>query len=106
MLLPAVTEFSAAAAPAAYAAAAVHLGWAAPGETEAAAVAALIAGFWRLNAALAVPTPERYGIDRERYRSLRPTMARQALASGTPGNNPRIPDLEEIIALYDRAWSA
>ena len=108
MLLPAVTEFSAASAPAAYAAAAMHLGWAAPGETETAAVAVakLIAGFWRLNAALKVPTPEQYGIDRERYRSLRPVMARQALASGTPGNNPRNPDLEEIIALYDRAWSS
>jgi alcohol dehydrogenase class IV len=32
-------------------------------------------------------------------------MAEQALASGSPGNNPRIPDADEIVALYDRVWA-
>ena len=106
MLLPAVTEFSADAAPDAYAAAAVHLGWAASGDPTAIAVGKLIDGFWRLNAALQVPTPEQYGIDKDRYHAMRPTMAKQALASGTPGNNPRVPDAEQIMALYDRAWGS
>ncbi len=106
MLLPAVTEFSAAWAPDAYAAAAVHLGWATPEASQGAALETLIAGFWRLNEVLQVPTPQGYGIDIARYRELRPTMAAQALASGTPGNNPRVPSAEEIISLYDRAWSA
>jgi hypothetical protein len=31
-------------------------------------------------------------------------MARQAIASGSPGNNPRVPTEEEITALYRRAY--
>jgi len=33
-------------------------------------------------------------------------MAEQALASGSPGNNPRIPTQDEIVTLYERAWTA
>jgi alcohol dehydrogenase class IV len=33
-------------------------------------------------------------------------MADQALASGSPGNNPRVPDKAEIVALYREAWEA
>jgi alcohol dehydrogenase class IV len=29
-------------------------------------------------------------------------MANQALASGSPGNNPRIPDAKDIIELYKK----
>jgi hypothetical protein len=50
------------------------------------------------------PTPKAYGIDVAAYRRLLPEMARQALASGTPLNNPRIPSEAEIIALYETAW--
>ena len=32
-------------------------------------------------------------------------MARQALASGSPANNPRIPSKDEIIALYQEVWT-
>jgi hypothetical protein len=31
-------------------------------------------------------------------------MAQQALASGSPANNPRVPSAAEIIALYDLVW--
>jgi hypothetical protein len=31
-------------------------------------------------------------------------MAQQALASGSPGNNPRVPDAAEIVALYRRVY--
>ena len=33
-------------------------------------------------------------------------MADQALASGSPANNPRVPDKAEIISLYNAVWSA
>ena len=36
---------------------------------------------------------------------LRATMARQALASGSPGNNPRVPTEAEIIDLYETVWN-
>jgi alcohol dehydrogenase len=32
-------------------------------------------------------------------------MAQQALASGSPGNNPRIPSVDEIQDLYREAWA-
>jgi alcohol dehydrogenase class IV len=31
-------------------------------------------------------------------------MAADALASGSPQNNPRIPTEEEIVELYKAAW--
>jgi alcohol dehydrogenase class IV len=31
-------------------------------------------------------------------------MADQALASGSPGNNPRVPTADEIIQLYQKVY--
>ena len=43
-----------------------------------------------------------YGIPEERYFDAIPTMAAQALASGSPQNNPRVPTPDEIAQLYRR----
>ena len=51
-----------------------------------------------------VPTPRAWGIDAKRYEELLPVMANQALASGSPGNNPRVPTNEEIIDLYRQVY--
>ncbi|WP_024279785.1 iron-containing alcohol dehydrogenase [Xanthobacter sp. 126] len=104
MLLPLVTEYSLSAAPAGYAAAARALGWAPATMGDEEAGHALVRGFRDLNARLEVPTPKAYGVDEETYFRLRPEMARQALASGTPRNNPRIPFEDEIVRLYEIAW--
>ena len=32
-------------------------------------------------------------------------MAEQALASGSPGNNPRVPEAAEIVGLYREVWT-
>ncbi len=40
--------------------------------------------------------PQAYGIDEAKWNGLVPTMAKQAIASGSPGNNPRVPTAEEI----------
>jgi alcohol dehydrogenase class IV len=32
-------------------------------------------------------------------------MAKQALASGSPANNPVEPSADEIVALYREAWA-
>ena len=37
--------------------------------------------------------------------NLLPLMAEQALASGSPGNNPRVPDAEAILSLYREVWA-
>jgi len=31
-------------------------------------------------------------------------MATQALASGSPANNPRVPSAEDIVTLYKEIW--
>ncbi len=104
MLLPEVTAFSARAALERYADCARAMGVAAQGEGNQAAVARLLDELRALNADLEVPTPKTYGIDERRYRELLPVMASQALASGSPGNNPRVPTADEIIALYERVY--
>ena len=58
-----------------------------------------------LNRDLDVPTPARWCIDRARYFELAPTMAAQALASGSPGNNPRVPTAAEMVELYERVYA-
>ncbi|MBV9017034.1 MAG: iron-containing alcohol dehydrogenase, partial [Alphaproteobacteria bacterium] len=81
------------------------MGVAEEGEGSQAAVARLIDELRRLNEDLKVPSPQAYGIDRARYEELLPTMASQALGSGSPANNPRIPTADEIIDLYRRVYA-
>jgi alcohol dehydrogenase class IV len=52
-----------------------------------------------------VPSPASWGISETDYVALIPTMASQALASGSPANNPRVPSATEIEALYRRAYA-
>ncbi len=105
MLLPAVTAFSANAALGRYADCARTMGIAGDDVSDQTAVAMLLDGLTQLNADLKVPTPKAYGIDEARYTSLMPTMAEQALASGSPNNNPRVPTRDEIVELYRRVWA-
>jgi len=104
MLLPTVTRFSLNAALPRYAEAARAMGVARAEDDDAAAGARLIVELDALNRDLAVPSPRSYGLDERRWNDLLPLMADQALASGSPANNPRVPTKEEIIALYREAW--
>jgi alcohol dehydrogenase class IV len=104
MLLPEITAFSVPAALERYADCARAMGVAEEGEGSQGAVARLLDELRRLNEDLKVPTPRAWGIDAERYEELLPVMASQALASGSPGNNPRIPTSAEIIGLYRRVY--
>jgi alcohol dehydrogenase class IV len=106
MLLPVVTEYSAPSALTRYAGCARAMGVAKADEGDQSAVARLIEELTRLNTDLAVPSPKAFGIDEARWTGLLPLMAQQALASGSPGNNPVVPSTEEIEALYRRAWTA
>jgi alcohol dehydrogenase class IV len=105
MLLPEITAFSAPAALDRYADCARAMGVAEDGEGSQGAVARLLEELRRLNQELKVPTPRQWGIDPARYEELLPTMAAQALASGSPGNNPRVPSGDEIIELYRRVYA-
>lgn len=105
MLFPAVTEFSVAGAEARYADCARALGAAGPDDDDAAASRALVAELHALNQDLNVPTPQSYGIGSDDWARLIPLMAEQALASGSPANNPIVPDATEIAALYTRIYA-
>jgi alcohol dehydrogenase class IV len=104
MLLPAVTEFSVSAAVPRYAECARVMGLAAADSPDHDAVAALVRNLHALNATLKVPTPAEFGIDRMAWEESLPSMAQQALASGSPANNPRVPSEGEIEGLYREIW--
>ena len=104
MLLPAVTAFSVSAAAERYAVCARAMGVADAGSTDEQAVEALLRGLYARNAELKVPSPRQFGIDQDRYLAVIPTMTQQALASGSPQNNPRLPSAEEIHAIYREVW--
>jgi len=105
MLLPAVTAFGLEAGRARYAEAARVMGIAREDEGDQSACAKLVEELRALNRDLEVPTPSRYGIARDAWDGLVATMAGQALASGSPGNNPRVPTAEEIVALYAEVYA-
>jgi alcohol dehydrogenase class IV len=105
MLLPAVTAFSVPAALDRYAECARTMGVAQPLDSAKSAADQLIHALYQRNDELQVPSPRQYGIAEERYIALIPTMAIQALASGSPQNNPRIPTAQEIEELYHRVWN-
>ena len=100
MLLPAVTEYGLNDALPRYAEAARAIGVAKRDDADPVAGARLVQELRALNRDLSVPTPREYGIDPDDWERRLPTMAAQALASGSPANNPRVPDEAAIVSLY------
>ncbi|MFC5731619.1 MULTISPECIES: iron-containing alcohol dehydrogenase [Nocardioides] len=105
MLLPAVTAFSVGGAEDRYAQVARALGVASDATADAHASLALVDEVTQLCADLHVPTPEAHGISREKWDALTPVMAQQALASGSPANNPVVPTADDIESLYAKIFS-
>jgi len=105
MLMPAITEFSVPRAESRYADCARAMGLAGEGESTDAACAKLVKELIQLNVDLKVPTPKDFGIDEGKFMGLRQLMAEQALASGSPNNNPRVPTVEEMMQLYGDVYS-
>lgn len=105
VLLPAVTRFSLAGAPARYAVLARVLGYAEPEAPPEAASAALARGLEALNRRLEIPRlRDCPGMEHTRFEAALEKMAHDALASGSPQNNPIVPTAEQIMALYREAW--
>ena len=105
MLLPAITRFGLESTPARYAAAARAAGFCPDAADDEWAGHALCDGLVALNRDLGVPTPQAHGIAWAEWEAAMDTMADQALASGSPTNNPRVPDKAEIIALYRQVFA-
>ena len=104
MLLPEITAFSAPAALDRYADCARAMGVADEGEGSQGAVARLLDELRRLNQDLQGAQPQRVGHRPRPLRELLPVMAGQALASGSPANNPLVPSSDQIIELYRRVY--
>jgi alcohol dehydrogenase class IV len=104
MLLPEITAWSVEGAPGRYAQAARVMEMAAADDADSQALEKLVAGLRQLNTDLSVPGPGAWGIKEQDWFDALPVMAEQALASGSPANNPRIPDVNQIVELYERVW--
>ena len=103
-LLGVVTEFSLIGNPARYARIAQAMGENIDKLTilEAADLAAK--SIKRLIKDIKIPSLKELGVDKEKLDKLAPQMAEDAIASGSPANNPRRATKEEIIELYKLAY--
>ncbi len=102
MLLTTVMEYSLQGAPERYARLGVELGAPPTSDAQEGARKALeiVAQLCR---DLNTPTLTGAGLDAERLMALASKMANDALMSGSPNNNPRIPTAVEIVELYRQA---
>ena len=102
MLLPKVTEFSIEGNQERYATCARAMKWAKEKDSDEVACSKLVENLNTLNDDLKVPSPKSLGhsADKKMFR----LMASQALASGSPQNNPRVPTQNQIIQLYEEVW--
>lgn len=106
ILLPEVTRFSIGGAVDRYADISRACGFASTAETsDAAACVALVDGLRTLNSSLGVPTLSELGVDKHDLVAHADRMAEQALASGSPANNPLIPTESEIVGLYRQVYA-
>ena len=102
MLLPKITKFSIKGHEERYATCARAMKWAAEKDNNEIACSKLVENLFILNEDLRVPSPRSLGHSAN-HETLN-LMASQALASGSPQNNPRIPTKNQIIQLYEEVW--
>lgn len=100
MLLPAITKFSLVSAPLRYAECAVHMGLISSIDNINECHQKLMDFLNLVNDTLEVPSMSQFGIAKQQYTDLLDTMSEQALASGSPANNPLVPSKDIIKRLY------
>lgn len=105
MLMPVVTEYSLPGAVCRYADCARAMGLANVSDSDGVAGGKLLDGLYQLNSDLQVPSPKMFGIAEADYVDVIAIMAEQALASGSPNNNPLVPGHADIEQLYRKVWS-
>jgi len=105
MLLPVVTRFSLGGALERYATVARTMGFASLNDSDDLAGQKLVTGLEELNRTLEIPSLKDYpGLTETGFEKVLTKMADDALASGSPQNNPVVPGPAEIVALYRQAW--
>jgi alcohol dehydrogenase class IV len=103
-LLPMVIEFSVPGNPRKYADIAEALGENIQGLPLLDAAYRGAEAVKRLNQDLKVPTLRELGVEEKKFHQVVNQMAKDAIASGSPGNNPRRATPEEIVELYKKAF--
>ena len=104
VLLLDVMEYSVVGAPERFADIARAMGEPIDGLSPMRQADAAIVGVERLINDLQMPRLGEIGIDREEFEAVADQMALDALASGSPANNPRQPTKEDIVALYSKCF--
>ncbi|WP_032060822.1 iron-containing alcohol dehydrogenase [Acinetobacter baumannii] len=105
MLLPLITEYSIPEAPEKYADCARAIGVAEVSDSTELANFKLVEALKEINKSLEVPTLAEFGANKDHFDQIVETMAQQALASGSPNNNPRVPTIGEMVDLYKQLWT-
>ncbi|KAH3759077.1 Fe-containing alcohol dehydrogenase, mitochondrial [Pelomyxa schiedti] len=106
MLMPICTARSLSGNPARYAEAARLSGAATPDITDDVRAGQMLVSFLcSLNQQMRVPSPQEYGIPLSKWQNLIPLMVDQAIASGSPANNPLLLSKEEMVAIYTYCYS-
>ncbi len=104
-LLGVVTEFSLIGNPARYAHIAKAMGENVAGLTDLEAAQLAAKAIKTLIKDIQIPSLRGLGVEKGRLEQLAPKMAEDAIASGSPGNNPRQATKDEIVELYKIAGS-
>lgn len=104
-LLAVVTEFSLSGKPARYARIGRAMGEDTDGLSHLEAAQLAARAVKRLIRDVKIPSLKGLGVDREKLEKLAPRMAEDAIASGSPANNPRQATKEEIVELYKLAYT-
>mgnify|MGYP001105631471 CR=1 FL=1 len=100
MLLFAVTRYSIPGAKDRYADCSRAIGLADPDDQDDVAVEKFLAGIKEYNKIFAVPTLTDLGIGADDFLREIERMADEAITSGSPNNNPRIPTKQDIVEIY------
>jgi len=104
-LLGVVTDFSLTGNPARYAHIAEAMGENISGLSDLKAAQLGARAVKSLIKDIRVPSLRELGVDKEQLDKLTPRMAEDAIASGSPANNPRPATKEEIVELYKLAYT-
>ena len=104
MLLPTVTKFSIPYAKSRYAKCAQAMGVAHNNDDTDVANKKLISALYQLNKDLEVPSLQKFGVNKDFYMKNLDAMSAQAIASGSPGNNPIVPSHSQLVSLYKEIW--
>lgn len=105
VLLLDVMEFSVVGAPARFADIARAMGEPVDGLSPMQQADAAISAVERLVTDIQMPRLGDIGIPKDKFDAVVEQMAQDALASGSPANNPRQATAEEIVALYQQCYA-